>query len=79
MEFIRRTVNSKVLESLLDLPDSMKNRRVEVIVFPVDEGKKSGNHNETLGGRLNKYANPSLRQLEKSAWSIAVEDKHENR
>ena len=35
MEFIREVVDSSVLNQVLDLPRSLHNRKVEILVFPV--------------------------------------------
>lgn len=79
MEYIRKTVNSKLLESLFDLPENMKNKKVEVIVFPLIEKTSEKIVDKSLAGSLNKYANPSMIRFEKDAWSFAAEEKHENR
>jgi hypothetical protein len=78
MEYLRKTVHSKLLEKLFDLPENLKNRQVEVIILPFDENKKKNKPQISLGGRLNQYANPSLIPLEESAWQKAVEKKYEN-
>lgn len=78
MEFIRKTVNSKELESLFDLPENLRNKKVEVIVLPIDENNRNNYEKKSLGGRLQKYANPSLIPLEQDAWSGSVVKKYEN-
>jgi hypothetical protein len=76
-EYLRKTIDSKLLENLITLPDNLKNRQVEIIVLPA--GKDKGNSfNHLLGGSLHKYANPSLITSEKEAWQKAIEEKHEN-
>ena len=37
MTAIRKIVDSNVLVGLFDLPPDLKNRKVEVVLFPVDE------------------------------------------
>ena len=47
MEVVRKIVDAKKLMSVIPLPETMRNRRVEVIVLPAEEQKvsvkKSGN------------------------------------
>ena len=40
MEFIRKIVDSSVLDQVLTLPRSFHNRKVEILVFPVQEQEK---------------------------------------
>jgi len=41
MEFVREIVDSSALDQVLTLPRSFLNRKVEILVFPVqDKGKK---------------------------------------
>lgn len=37
MEVIRKFVDAKKLMSVISLPDTMRNRRLEVIILPADE------------------------------------------
>jgi hypothetical protein len=39
MEFVRKIVDSNVLDRVLPLPHSFHNHKVEVIVFPVQDRK----------------------------------------
>jgi len=79
MECVKKIVDSELLDKL-HLPRHFRNRKVEVIIMPVDEagiGKKKPV--ESLIGILNEYANPDLISLEKEAWKTAVEEKYANR
>ena len=40
MEFVREIVDSSVLEQVIPLPRSFQDRKVEVLVFPVQEQEK---------------------------------------
>ncbi|AKS39544.1 hypothetical protein NP92_12975 [Anoxybacillus gonensis] len=80
MDFVRVIKNSNDLEKIIDIPEKLRNRKVEVIVLPYTDkeeveqvGKKS------LRGALSKYKNEFLRARESDAWSKAVVDKYENR
>lgn len=43
MEFVRRIVDANSIMKVIKLPDSLKNRKVEIIILPVD-----GIQNETI-------------------------------
>ena len=80
MDFVRQVIDSGLLDKIA-LPQSLKNRKVEIIIFPFD-----GADNETeklsvddFAGALKKYADPKLIPLEKTAWAEAAEDKHGDR
>ena len=80
VEFVRKIVNSDVLMSILDLPEELKSRRVEIIVLPFDENstQKQSDKSKSLMGALKEYANPDLLETEKNAWAKAAGDKHVN-
>jgi len=43
MEFVREIVDSSTLDQVLTLPRSFLNRKVEILVFPVQEREKRVN------------------------------------
>ena len=40
MDFVRKVVNSTDLINIIDLPNSLINRKVEILIIPIDENKK---------------------------------------
>ena len=76
MEAIRVTMNSTVLESIMDLPEIPRGREVEVIVQPVPEEPKDRPKRKSMMGCLHEYANPALREQEKGAWERAAVEKY---
>ena len=40
MEFVRKIINSNDIESIVKLPTELKNKRVEILILPVEENKK---------------------------------------
>jgi hypothetical protein len=78
MEYLRKTIHSKKLEEIFELPEPLKNRQVEVIILPFEDTAYKKKSKSSLGGVFHKYANPSLIPMEEEAWQNAVEDKHEN-
>ncbi len=43
MEFVRKIINSNEIESIVKLPTELKNKKVEILILPVEEGKKQKN------------------------------------
>ena len=75
MEAIRLTMDSARLAPIIDLPATLCDREVEVIVLPKSEGSNNRPRNserENTMGCLHEYANPALRELEKGAWERAA-------
>ena len=82
MEAMRLTLNSAQLAPIIDLPATLRDREVEIIVLPTQaapvppktdsEKPKS----RSFMGILKEYANPALRELEKGAWERAACEKH---
>jgi len=75
MEHIREVVDSEILYGIFNVPDSLRGRKVEVIVLPFQEEKERGG---SAFGCLRKYANPSLIPEEKGAWERAAVKKYED-
>lgn len=40
MEFVRRIVDASSLLKIMQLPDTLKNRKLEIIVLPIDDAGK---------------------------------------
>lgn len=85
MEAFRKIIDSEHLTLVIDLPESLRYRDVEVIVLPRMEGdevvprkKKTGDRSGimSLKGILKDKADPELRKLEKDAWAQAAAEKH---
>ena len=68
MDFIRKVVNGTDLVNVIDMPNSLLNRQVEILVLPIEEKQKKVNKKKSLAGFLAKYANPSLIKREENIW-----------
>ena len=92
MEVVRQIIDSNDLGKIV-LPESLKNRKIEVTILPFNEINEEvikknsagkGKHTiESLVGIANKYARHDLSideimQKEKEAWAEAMVDKHGN-
>ncbi|MFS0725239.1 hypothetical protein [Paenibacillus sp. 1P07SE] len=82
MNFVRKVTNSDALKHIVDLPESLRNTDVELIILPL--GDSSTHKSQTPGmptakGSLKQFANPDLIQFEQEAWEKGVQEKHEHR
>ena len=68
MEFVRRVINGTDLMNIIDIPDSLINRKVEILVLPIEEKQKKTKKKKSMAGFLAKYANPSLIEKEDNIW-----------
>jgi hypothetical protein len=79
MQAIRQIVDAEQLWSFVDMPESMRNTKVEIIVFPTETPPSKAQVDYTaldrLCGSLHEYANPDLISGEKNAWKTAVLEK----
>lgn len=82
MEFIREIVDGNSLKGIVNLPKSLSDKRVEIIVLPIAE---HGNERdvskkqisvEAMMGALEEYKNPSLVEKEETAFELAMEEKY---
>lgn len=71
MQAIRKIINSDKIKGIIEIPNELKHRMVEISIKPVSEKK-------SLSGRLSKYQNKAKLDHEKTAWIISVKDETEN-
>ena len=77
MEVVRAIVNANVLMPIIDLPWESKDKKVEVIILPVNDVENYRIvESKSLKGRLKKYANPTLQAQEVSAWTNHIAEKY---
>ena len=36
MQFVRKIINSKMLENIVDIPVELKNKKIEMLLLPID-------------------------------------------
>jgi hypothetical protein len=74
---IREIIRPQNTNFSINIPKNYINRKVEFIMFPIDEKKpKNITEMSKLGGSLNKYANSSKLDLEDQAWELHIMDKY---
>jgi len=80
MSFVRKIANSEILTNIFDIPDNLRNKKVEILVFPYEDLTEDNKVHKTnkARGLLADYKNKELRMQEEDAWSKAVLDGHEN-
>ena len=83
MEIVRQVIDSNLLESI-DLPESLKNRKVEITILPFDEGDKIEKiyNIRDLLGIASEYAKQGMTideimEKESRAWAEAAAEKYE--
>jgi hypothetical protein len=78
MSYIRKITNSDELSKIIDIPEDLKNKKVEVIILPYDENNNKKTNKKSLQGSLKKYKNEELIKEENTIWEKVVKDKYEN-
>jgi hypothetical protein len=76
MDYLQETINSESLSKLFDLPPSLRNRKVEVIIRPAETETEPKNSGKSAFGCLHRFANPSKIAGEKGAWERAAVKKY---
>jgi len=81
LNFVRKVANSNILASIIDIPENLRNKKVEILIFPYENLDSEANIDQKpkkARGLLEKYRNKDLQDVENGAWAKAVVDKHEN-
>jgi hypothetical protein len=81
MNFVRTIVNSDILTSIIDIPENLRHRKVEILILPYENINMEENKEPKVKlarGILEKYKNIDLQSEENSAWEKAMVDKYEN-
>ncbi len=81
LSFIRKVANSDLLSSVMDIPEPLKNKKVEILVLPYEDPIKEDAKDQKpvrVRGLLEKYKDKTLQAQEAGAWARAVVDKHED-
>lgn len=77
MEFLRVVKDSDDLLKVIDIPKGLRNKKLEVIIFPYEDIEKD-TKKKSLRGALSKYKDEELQTIESQAWSKAVVERYEN-
>jgi hypothetical protein len=81
LDFIRTIVNSDILASIIEIPENLRHRKVEILILPYENVNVEENKEQKVKmarGILGKYKNIELQSEENSAWEKAMVDKYEN-
>ena len=68
MQFVRKIINGSDLISIIDMPNELINKKVKIIVLPIEEKPQKVKKKKSIAGFLAKYANPSLMEKEENVW-----------
>lgn len=81
MNFVRKVANSNILASIIDIPENLKNRKVEILIFPY-EGERVeasiGQKTKSARDLLERYKDKELQALESGVWARVAVDRYEN-
>jgi hypothetical protein len=75
LEAVRKIIDARQLAPIIELPEHMRDSRVELIILTLP-AETAGRESLSMKGALRAYANPALTELEKTAWESAVAEKH---
>ena len=56
MEFVRKVVNGSEIKDVIDIPKSLSNKKLEILIFPIEE-KNKNSKKKSIAGVFSKYAN----------------------
>lgn len=68
MEFVRKIVNSEDLKNIIEIPTSLINKKVELLIIPIEDTSKKKKKKKSLSGALSKYADIKLIEKEENIW-----------
>jgi hypothetical protein len=75
---VREIVRPENTRMTIDIPENYVGRRVEYIVFPLENDEMSSHKRKrSLKGALHAYADPAKRELEERAWSEHLKKKYQ--
>ena len=46
MNYLRKIINSEDIETLFDLPEELRNKKLEVLILPIEEEKEAAVEDE---------------------------------
>ncbi len=84
MDYMRKIVNSDVLSAVFDVPENLRNRKVEILVIPYEHEQKNDESIDATEspynarGLLRLYRKSSLMTQEDGVWAEVVAEKHED-
>ena len=81
MDYVRKIANSDIFDNIIDLPENLRHKRVEIIILPYPD---AGDGAEIYGGpglksRLGKNNSPRATCQEGPAWVETAREYYENR
>ena len=77
MNFVRAVANSDILANIIEIPESLRHKKVEILILPYESTIEEENKEQKFKkarGLLEKYKNIELLSQESSAWEKAMVD-----
>ena len=81
MEFVRTIIRSEELTGIIEIPESLKSRLVEILILPCDDNivqVPTNKSTKNVRGILANYKNRGLIKEEEKAFEKAMVNKHED-
>jgi hypothetical protein len=70
MDFVRKIIESKKIESIISLPYKLKNKKVELLILPIEEKKEK---KDFCPEEFNGVLNIDYNELEKELKALRQE------
>lgn len=78
MEVVRKVINSDLLLNIVDIPENLRNKKVEILIRPLATEKSLEKNKLPVKGMLEKYKNIEMLGREAEAWPEAVREKYDD-
>lgn len=72
MEVVRKVIDSELLLNIIDIPESLRHKKVEILIRPLTVETSAEKKRPLVRGKLEKYKSIELLDQEAEAWSEAV-------
>ena len=74
MQVVRKILMGTELKDVIDIPNNLINKQLELLIIPIEEPKKKIKTKKSLSGFLSKYANPNLINQEENVWQEEAQE-----
>lgn len=78
LNFVRAIANSNELVNIVNIPSHLRDKKVEIIILPLEDKEDVSKKTKSLRGVLSKYKDLKLIERESDAFREATVEKHED-
>jgi hypothetical protein len=81
MDYVRKIANSDIFNNIIDLPENLRHKRVEIIILPCPETDDAAEvcDGSDFKNKLGKIHSPKPNRKEDPAWVETTREYYENR